>query len=84
MGGIFYVLSKNIDEIRNTEEIEIINNKLDKINNYFIITNPMIKLLTERNILKNIINIIEIFFIEGILFGIFYIIGKRIYIQKNL
>ena len=84
MGGIFYVLSKNIDEIRNTEEIEIINNKLDKINNYFIITNPMIKLLTERNILKNIINIIEIFFIEGILFGIFYIIGKRIYYNNLL
>ena len=84
MGGIFYVLSKNIDEIRNTEEIEIINNKLDKINNYFIITNPMIKLLTERNILKNIINIIEIFFIEGILFGIFYRIGKRIYYNNLL
>ncbi len=84
MGGIFWVLSKNIDEIKNTEQIEIINDKLDKINNYFIITNPMIKLLTERNILKNIINIIEIFFIESILFGIFYIIGKRIYYNNLL
>ena len=84
MGIVFFIINNNIEKIRNTEDIEIINENLTKINHYFIITNPIIELLTEKNWLNNLINILKIIFINGILFGIFYLLGKKLYFDNLL
>ena len=82
--GVFVILLKNINELQNAEQIEIVNERLENINKYFVITNPITELLTEKNILKNILNIIKIITIEGILFIIFYMLGKKIYFNNLL
>ena len=84
MGIVFFIINNNIEKIRNTEDIEIINENLTKINHYFIITNPIIELLTEKNWINNLINILKIIFINGILFGIFYLLGKKLYFNNLL
>ncbi len=84
MGFVFFIINHNLAIINNTENIEIINENLTEINQYFIITNPIIELLTEKNWINNIINILKIIFIEGILFGIIYLLGKKLYYNNLL
>lgn len=69
-------LFNNINEINQ----EIISNK---INNYFIIINPCISLLTNFKITNIILQLIKLIFICTIAFIIFIIIGKKLYL-KNL
>ena len=59
---------------------EILKNKL---NNYFIIINPCISLLTNFKILNIILELIKIIIINIIAFIIFIILGKILYL-KNL
>lgn len=80
----YYVFKDNISLIHQTTSIEIVDERLSKLNNYFLITNPIIKLLTEKSWINNIINIAKIIFIEGVLFGIFYLLGKKTYHQNLL
>ena len=84
MGFVFFIINHNLAIMKNTENIEIINENLTEINQYFIITNPIIELLTEKNWINNIINILKIIFIEGILFGIIYLLGKKLYYNNLL
>lgn len=81
---LFNVLKGNINQINNTEDIEIINQNLDRINNNFIIIKPVIKLLTEENFINNIINILIILGINIITFIIFASIEKKLYTNKVL
>lgn len=81
---LFNVLKGNISQINNTEDIEIINQNLDRINNNFIIIKPVIKLLTEENFINNIINILIILGINIITFIIFASIEKKLYTNKVL
>ena len=80
----YYVFKDNISLIHQTTSIEIVDEKLSKLNNYFLITNPIIKLLTEKSWINNIINIAKIIFIEGVLFGILYLLDKKTYHQNLL
>ena len=83
MGVVFSIFNTNIDIIKNTKNAEIISDKMTEMNNYFIIINPIIELLTEKDWINNITNILKIILINGILFGIFFLIGKKIY-SNNL
>ena len=84
IGFIFFIINHNIAIIQDTENIEIINENLTEINQYFIITNPMIEILTQKNGIQTIINIFKIILIEGIIFGIFYFLGRKLYYNNLL
>ena len=72
------------NEIENAElNIEILNNKLDKLNNYFLIINPCINLLNNFEIKIILIELIKLIIINIILFLIFIFLGKILYL-KNL
>lgn len=62
---------------------EILNNKLNELNNYFIIINPCISLLTNFNIINLIWQLFKLLFICVITFLIFIYFGKILYL-KNL
>jgi len=62
---------------------EILNNKLDKLNNYFVTINPCISLLTNLKINNIFLQLIKLIFICGITFLIFIYFGKFLYL-KNL
>ena len=62
---------------------EILNNKLDKLNNYFIIINPCISLLTNFNIFNIFLQLLKLIVISIITFFIFIFFGKILYL-KNL
>lgn len=86
------IFNDNIIEIQTNENSEIekakinneiLNNKLDKLNNYFIIINPCINLLTNLKIINIFWQLIKLIFICTITFIIFIIFGKILYL-KNL
>ena len=81
---LFNTLKGNINQINDAENIEIINQNLDKIDENFIIIKPVVNLLTEENIINNVINILIILAINLIAYIIFMIIGKKIYTNKIL
>ena len=62
---------------------QILNNKLDKLNNYFLIINPCINLLTNLKIINIFPQLIKLIFICAMAFFIFIIFGKKLYL-KNL
>ena len=81
------IINIEINENNETENVElnknILSNKLDKLNNYFIIINPSIELLTNLKIINLIINLFKIIIISIISFFIFLFFGKILYL-KNL
>ena len=62
---------------------EIFNNKIDKLNNYFIIINPCINLLSELKIINILKELIKLIIINLIGFILFILLGKILYL-KNL
>ena len=60
---LFNYLKGNINNI---EDIDLVNQNLDKLDKNFIIIEPIIKLLTEKNLINNFINILKILFINFI------------------
>lgn len=84
--GIVLIISLkgNLNTIDNATEVEIFNMGLDNINNYFIITEPITELLTEKNILNNLINILKIITINLMFLIILIFIGKKLYINNLL
>lgn len=73
-------ISENIQEENIKINQNILNNKIDKINNYFITINPCINLINNFNILLQLIKLI---IINLIAFIIFIFLGKLLYL-KNL
>ena len=63
--------------------IEVLNNKFDKLNNYFIVINPCINLLTNIQIANICYQLIRLILINSIAIGIFLTLGKKVYL-KNL
>lgn len=93
MTGATYAISNvlsNADEIgkvaqgENINLIEIINNKIEKINNYFLTINPSVKILTGTNAIKNIIELIKILLINILGLIIFIFTGKLLYLKNIL
>ena len=78
IGGIIH--QENIINIKETA----ISEKLDAINNEFIIINPIIQLLTNNKISIIIINIIKLIIINLLAFLIFSFIGAKMYIKELL
>lgn len=78
IGGIIH--QENIINIKETA----ISEKLDVINNEFIIINPIIQLLTNNQISIIIINIIKLIIINLLAFLIFSFIGTKMYIKELL
>lgn len=77
-------------EINENDQIEaaklnsqILNNKLDRLNNYFIVVNPCISLLTNFSIINIIVQISRMILIIILTFFIFIFFGKKLYL-KNL
>lgn len=68
----------------NINLLETINNKIEDVNNYLVTLNPSVKILTENNILKNLIEIIKIILINIIAFIVFIFIGKKLYLKNIL
>lgn len=82
--NIINIETNENDEVENAElNIEILNNKLDKLNNYFIIINPCISLLTNFNIINLFLQLLKLILISIITFFIFIFLGKILYL-KNL
>lgn len=82
--NILEITANNNNEIENIQiNNQILNNKLNQINNYFIIINPCISLLTKLNITNIFIQLIKLIGICIITFLFFIFIGEKIYL-KNL
>ena len=82
--NIINVETNENNEVKNTElNIEILNNKLDKLNNNFVIINPCVSLLTNFNIINLFLQLLKLIFICIITFLIFIFSGKILYL-KNL
>ena len=94
--GVTYLLNSIFnDNIINTEtsennenenvqvNTEILYNKLDKLNSYYIVINPCINLLNNFKLNNLLINLIKLILISTITFIIFIFFGKLLYL-KNL
>lgn len=94
--GITYLLNSifndniiNVEINENTEEqniklkTDILYNRLDKLNNYYIVINPCINLLTNFELNNLLINLFKVIIISIISFFIFVFFGKKLYL-KNL
>lgn len=87
------IFNSNIIEMQITENneienakinTEILNAKLNKINNYFIFINPCIEILTELKIINIFIQLLKLILINIILFLIFIYLGKKLYLNNLL
>ena len=78
IGGII-----NQENIINIKEITI-NDKLNKINNNFIIINPIINLLINNNFKIILINFIKLILLNIFAFIIFIFIGTKLYLKELL
>ena len=81
------VIDIEINKNNETENIQlnsdIFYNKLDKLNNYYIVINPCINLLNNFKLNNLSINLIKLILISTITFFIFIFLGKLLYL-KNL
>ena len=86
------IFGEKIINIESTQNIEIenaekslqnLNNKIDKLNNYFIIINPCISVLTELSFNNICIQILKLLLLNIIMFILFLFFGKILYL-KNL
>lgn len=75
---------EQIQQGENINLIQTINSKIENINNYLLTINPSVKILTENNLFKNIIELIKILFINLITLIIFIFTGKLLYLKKIL
>lgn len=78
IGGII-----NQENIINIKEITI-NDKLNKINNNFIIINPIINLLINNNFKIIVINFSKLILLNIFAFIIFIFIGTKLYLKELL
>ena len=83
-----YILIDNIsfetanNEI-NSSEIQELNNRIDKVNSYFITTIPYISLITNFNIFNIFLQLIKLIVINLILFAIFVFLGNLLYVNRK-
>ena len=73
------------NKIENVQiNIEILHAKLDKLNSFFIIINPSISILTNLKMLNILLQLIKLICICSIMFFIFIIFGKMMYLKNIL
>ena len=85
---ISYLLMSSIQKIMNQEldmeQVQAINIKIEEINKNYIITNPIIKILTSNNFYEILINLLKIILINILAFIIFIFIGTKMYLKNIL
>ena len=64
--------------------IEILNNKIDELNSYFIIINPCISLLDNLQMSNICYQFVKLILINSVASAIFLILGKKIYFNNLL
>ena len=81
------IINMKVEENNKIESVElnkeILYSKIDKLNDYYIVINPCIKLLTDFKFVNILVNLLKLFFINIITFFIFIYFGKKLYL-KNL
>ena len=65
------------------EKITDFNNRIRESNNYFLVINPCVNILSEAKI-QSFIEVVKLFFINCVTFIIFLIIGKITYLKSIL
>ena len=87
------IFSRNIVDIEIDENSEIqsanismdiLNAKIDKLNNYFVVINPSLNLLTNFKWTNIIIQFAKIILIDLIIFSVFIVCGKVLYLKNIL
>ena len=77
-------IEENNNEIEDVQvNTDIVYSKFDKLNNYYLVINPCVNLLTNFKLNNLLFNLLKIVLISIITFYIFIILGKRLYL-KNL
>ena len=86
MGKFFrYIIyNQNNANINFQTQINIINNNIIKINNYFVTINPISQILQEQNFLTKTLNYIIVFLTNTIMFIILVFLGKKLYLKSIL
>ena len=82
--NIIEKIDNNLGDDQLINLISNFNNKLEVINNYFLIINPTINILENCKTLIAVINIFKVIFINLIFFIIFIFIGKKYYLKNIL
>lgn len=81
---VIHVEINENNEVENAElRLEVLNRKLDNLNNYFVTINPSIKVLTNINAINLIFELAKLILISIGTFLIFLFFGKILYL-KNL
>ena len=81
---VIHVEINENNEVKNAElRLEVLNRKLDNLNNYFVTINPSIKVLTNINAINLIFELAKLILISIGTFLIFLFFGKILYL-KNL
>ena len=91
--GIMFASSKMIEYVFNNAEYieenqyEIINNineKIIKINNYFLNINPSINILLKKGFLNKVVNYFKLIIINVFAFLLFAFLGNKLYLKQLL
>ena len=92
--GLMFFISKsfnyifdNLEKIDENNQQIVLNNfneKIIKINNYFLNINPTSNILLQKNILKILFNYLKLIFINLIGFLIFIYLGNKFYLKQLL
>lgn len=79
INGNFIIESEKV-----IQEFNSFNNKLENVNKYFLVINPIIKILNNCNKLNSIFQLFKIIFINFIFLILFIFIGKKYYLKNIL
>ena len=83
--NIIEIQTNENNEVENAQvNIEILNNKIDNLNDYFVVINPCISLLTNLKIINIIWQLLKLILICAITFFIFIYFGKILYLKNIL
>lgn len=78
------IFNNQVNEDNMSRVVDEMNLKIKRINNYFIIINPIIKFTEDRNLLIGILNLMKAILIDILSFIIFVLLGNKIYLKQLL
>lgn len=78
------IFSNQVSEDNISGFVDEMNLKIKGINNYFIIINPIIKFIEDKNLFVSIFDLIKIILIDILSFIIFILLGNKIYLKQLL
>ena len=78
------IFSNQVSEDNISGFVDEMNLKIKGINNYFIIINPIIKFIEDKNLFVSIFDLMKIILIDILSFIIFILLGNKIYLKQLL